>query len=115
MVINRKDQLENTLLKADYPEIRAARIDIPEEQLDDYQKAMFERSLGKKIVYDGIEYCLVGASAPAKDGKYYAVVAVKDHDLGTNDRHNGWIRRSMFERLGLPAGCFCQFRMSLRR
>ena len=152
MAIDREGQLENTLLKADYPEILAARIDIPEEQLDDFQKAMVERSLGKKIVYDGIEYCLVGASASAKDGKYYAVdaahadriarrfrywpeaamtyfgilvspckvciefpdarvVVVKDHELGTNDCR-GWIRRSMFERLGLPAGHFYQFRMS---
>ncbi len=34
---------------------------------------MVEHSLGKKIVYEGVEYCLVGASASAKNGKYYAV------------------------------------------
>ena len=75
MAIDRESQLENTLLKADYPDIRVATIDIPQEQLDDYQKAMVERSMGKKIVYGDVEYALVGASASAKNGKYYAVDA----------------------------------------
>ena len=142
MAIDRDSQLENTLLQADYPGIRVATIDIPQEQLDQYQQAMVERSLGKTIEYEGIKYSLVGASASAKNGKYYAVdsghakpiaqrfrywpeaamtyfgilvspckvriefpnacvAVVKDHDLGTNDCR-GWIRRSMFERLGLP-------------
>ena len=73
MAIDRESQLENTLLKADYPEIRVATIDIPQEQLDQYQQSMVEHSLGKKILFDGVEYCLVGASASAKSGKYYAV------------------------------------------
>ena len=75
MTVDRDSQLENTLLKADYPAVRVATIDIPQQQLDQYQQAMVEHSLGKKIVYDGVEYCLVGASASAKNGKYYAVDA----------------------------------------
>jgi hypothetical protein len=73
MRIDRDSQLENTLLKADYPDIRVATIDIPQQQLDQYQQAMVEHTLGKRIVYDGVEYSLVGASASAKSGKYYAV------------------------------------------
>ncbi|MBV9081300.1 MAG: hypothetical protein JOZ62_01390 [Acidobacteriaceae bacterium] len=152
MAVDRESQLENTLLKADYPDVRVATIDIPQAPLDEYQQAMVEHSLGKKIEYEGIEYRLVGASASAKSGKYYAVDAahanriakrfrywpeaavtyfgilvspcrvcvefpnarvfvVKDHDLGTNDCR-GWIRRSLFERLGVPSGHFYQFRMS---
>jgi hypothetical protein len=47
----------------------------PQHQLDQYQQAMVEHSLGRKIICDGVEYCLVGASASAKNGKYYAVDA----------------------------------------
>ena len=72
MAIDRDSQLENTLLQADYPDVRVATIDIPQEQLDEYQQAMVERSLGKKIEYDGVQY-VAGASASAKNGKYYAV------------------------------------------
>ena len=68
MKIDRDSQLENTLLKADYPDIRVATIDIPQQQLDQYQQAMVEHSLGKRIVHDGVEYSLVGASASAKNG-----------------------------------------------
>jgi len=75
MTVDRDSQLENTLLKADYPAIRVATIDIPQQQLDQYQQAMVEHSLGRKIICDGVEYCLVGASASAKNGKYYAVDA----------------------------------------
>ena len=39
------------------------------------------------------------------------VLVVEDHSLGTNDCR-GWIRRSMFERLGLPACHFYQFRLA---
>jgi hypothetical protein len=39
MKIDRDSQLENTLLKADYPDIRVATIDIPQQQLDQYQQA----------------------------------------------------------------------------
>ena len=42
------------------------------------------------------------------------VLVVEDHCLGTNDCR-GWIRRSMFERLGLPARHFYQFRLAFNR
>src|SRR5689334_12327735 len=73
MKIDRDSQLENTLLKADYPDICVATIDIPQQQLDQYQQAMVEHTLGKRIIHNGVEYTLVGASASAKNGKYYAV------------------------------------------
>ena len=39
------------------------------------------------------------------------LMVVDDHDLGTNDCR-GWIRRSLFERLGLPDNRFYQFRLA---
>src|ERR1700721_255666 len=72
MKSDRDSQLENTLLKADYPDIRVATIDIPRQQLDQYQQSMVEHSLGKRILHDGGEYCLGGVSDPAKTAKYYA-------------------------------------------
>src|SRR6516165_8018009 len=42
------------------------------------------------------------------------VLVVEDHALGTNDCR-GWIRRSLFERLGLPARHFYQFRLAFNR
>jgi len=42
MTVDRDSQLENTLLKADYPAIRVATIDIPQQQLDQYQQAMVD-------------------------------------------------------------------------
>ena len=50
MKIDRDSQLENTLLKADYPDIRVATIDIPQQQLDQYQQSMVEHSdSGQKL------------------------------------------------------------------
>jgi hypothetical protein len=73
MAIDRDSQLENMLLEMDYPGIHVATVDIPQEQLDDYQQSMVEHSLGKTIVHEGIEYALAGASASAKNGKFYFV------------------------------------------
>src|SRR3984893_9637574 len=42
------------------------------------------------------------------------VFVVEDHALGTNDCR-GWIRRSMFEKLGLPDRHFYQFRLAFNR
>ena len=42
------------------------------------------------------------------------VLVVDDHTLGTNDCR-GWIRRSMFEKLDLPARHFYQFRLAFNR
>ena len=93
MKIDRDSQLENTLLKADYPDILVATIDIPQQQLDQYQQAMVEHSLGKRIVHDGVEYSLVGASASAKNGKYYAVDAA--HAKTIAQRFRFWPEAAM--------------------
>jgi hypothetical protein len=93
MKIDRDSQLENTLLQADYPNIRVATIDIPQQQLDQYQQAMVEHSLAKRIVYDGVEYILVGASASAKNGKYYAVDAA--HAKTIAQRFRFWPEAAM--------------------
>src|ERR1035438_9530566 len=42
------------------------------------------------------------------------VLVVDDHSLGTNDCR-GWIRRAIFERLGLPDRHFYQFRLAFNR
>jgi hypothetical protein len=42
------------------------------------------------------------------------VLVVEDHSLGTNDCR-GWIRRSLFERLGFPERHFYQFRLAFNR
>src|ERR1039457_1734312 len=86
MKIDRDSQMENRLLKADYPEIRVATIDIPQQQLDQYQQAMVEHSLGKRIMHEGVEYSLVGASASAKNGKYYAVDRSEERRVGKECR-----------------------------
>src|ERR1700685_3743310 len=93
MKIDRDSQLENTLLQADYPDIRVATIDIPQQQLDQYQQAMVEHSLSKRIAYDGVEYILVGASASAKNGKYYAVDAA--HAKTIAQRFRFWPEAAM--------------------
>jgi uncharacterized phage-like protein YoqJ len=93
MKIDRDSQLENTLLQADYPDIRVATIDIPQQQLDQYQQAMVEHSLSKRIAYDGVEYILVGASASAKNGKYYAVDAA--HAKAIAQRFRFWPEAAM--------------------
>ena len=93
MAIDREGQLENTLLQADYPDIRVATIDIPQQQLDQHQQAMVEHSLGRRIVFDGVEYRLVGASASAKDGKYYAVDIA--HEKTVAERFRRWPEAAM--------------------
>ena len=42
------------------------------------------------------------------------VLVVDDHSLGTNDSR-GWIRRSVFDRLGFPDRHFYQFRLAFNR
>ena len=48
MKIDRDSQLENTLLKADYPDICVATIDIPQQQLDQNQQAMVESIIAEQ-------------------------------------------------------------------
>src|SRR5215468_7165801 len=79
----------------------------------------FERSISERlqqwpeaaITYFGI---LVSPCKVRIEDQDTRVLVVEDHCLGTNDCR-GWIRRSMFERLGLPAHHFYQFRLAFNR
>ncbi len=72
MALDRDSQLENTLLEALYPGIGVATVDVPRQQLDNFEQARVEQTL-TRLAYDGVKYRLIGASASAKLGKYYAV------------------------------------------
>lgn len=79
-------------------------------------EARYERSLAARfsdwpqaaVTYFGIlvSPCQVRLQVP--DGR---VTVVPDHELGTNDCR-GWLRKSLFDRLGLPSGRFYQFRLA---
>jgi len=60
------------------------------------------------IVYFGI---LVSSCKMVIEEPDIRVLVVEDHVLGTNDCR-GWIRRSLFSKLGLPDNCFYQFRLA---
>jgi hypothetical protein len=76
----------------------------------------FERPLAARfsdwpqaaVTYFGIlvSPCQVRIQVP--DGR---VTVVPDHELGTNDCR-GWLRKSLFDRLGLPCRRFYQFRLA---
>ena len=72
--LEREEQLENTLLQGLYPDIRVARLNVPPGRLEAFQEAMVEHSMSN-FEADGVRYRLVGASASAKSGKFYAVDA----------------------------------------
>src|SRR5580765_326380 len=63
------------------------------------------------IVYFGI---LVSDCKIVIEDPDVSVLVVEDHVLGTNDCR-GWIRRSLFQKLGLPEGCFYQFRLAFEK
>src|SRR5215469_13688534 len=79
----------------------------------------FERAISERfqqwpeaaVTYFGI---LVSPCKVRIEDEDTRVLIVEDHCLGTNDCR-GWIRRSMFERLGLPARHFYQFRLAFNR
>jgi hypothetical protein len=79
----------------------------------------FDRSISERfqqwpeaaVTYFGI---LVSPCKVRIEDEDTRVLVVEDHCLGTNDCR-GWIRRSMFERLGLPPGHFYQFRLAFNR
>ena len=79
----------------------------------------FERSISERfqqwpeaaVTYFGI---LVSPCKVRIEDQDTRVLVVEDHCLGTNDCR-GWIRRSMFERLCLPAGHFYQFRLAFNK
>ncbi|HAX41811.1 MAG TPA: hypothetical protein PLF84_00270 [Bryobacteraceae bacterium] len=78
--------------------------------------ARYERPLAARfsdwpqaaVTYFGIlvSPCMVRMQIP--NGR---VTVVPDHELGTNDCR-GWLRKSIFDRLGLPANRFYQFRLA---
>ena len=80
----------------------------------EFEKAIadrFQQWPEAAITYFGIliSPCKVRIEEP--DGR---VLVVEDRTLGTNDCR-GWIRRSLFEKLGLPPGHFYQFRLAFNR
>ena len=92
MALDRDSQLENTLLEALYPGIQVATVDVPRQQLDNFEQARVEQTL-TKLAYDGVKYRLIGASASAKLGKYYAVDVA--HERPIAERFRNWPEAAM--------------------
>jgi hypothetical protein len=92
MALDRDSQLENTLLEALYPGIQVATVDVPRQQLDTFEQARVEQTL-TKLAYDGVKYRLIGASASAKLGKYYAVDVA--HERPIAERFRNWPEAAM--------------------
>jgi hypothetical protein len=70
--LTRAEQLANTLLEGLYPGIRVARLNVPPGRLEDHQENEVQRSM-RSFELEGTHYRLIGASASAKNGKFYAV------------------------------------------
>jgi hypothetical protein len=70
--LTQEEQLRNTLLEGLYPGIRVARLNVPPGKLEDYQENEVQKSM-RCFEFDGTRYRLIGASASAKSGKFYAV------------------------------------------
>jgi hypothetical protein len=70
--LTQREQLQNTLLEGLYPGIRVARLNVPPGKLEDHQENEVQKSM-RSFVFDGVRFRLVGASASAKSGKFYAV------------------------------------------
>jgi hypothetical protein len=70
--LSQAEQLRNTLLEGLLPEIRVARLNVPPGRLEDFQEALVENSM-KCVEVDGVRYRLVGASASANCGMFYAL------------------------------------------
>jgi hypothetical protein len=81
------EPLENTLLSALYPGIRVASVNVPSEQLDDYEESQVENTLAK-LIWNGIHYKLAGASGSAKQGKFYFVD--QKHSRPIAERFQHW-------------------------
>jgi hypothetical protein len=84
--LSQAEQLKNTLLEGLYPEIRVARLNVPPGRLEDFQEALVENSM-KSVEVDGVRYRLVGASASAKSGKFYAVDERHERAIANRFRH----------------------------
>ena len=85
--LEREEQLENTLLQGLYPNIRVARLNVPPGRLEAFQEALVENSMSN-FEADGVRYRLVGASASAKSGKFYAVD--EQHERAIAARFQNW-------------------------
>ncbi len=85
--IDAEGQLKNTLLFAKYPEICVLSMQVPPGLLDAYEQARISQVL-MRVSYEGREYCLIGASGSAKDGKFYAVDAA--HEKLIAERFQKW-------------------------
>ena len=85
--IDAEGQLKNTLLFAMHPEICVLSMQVPGGLLDAYEQARISQVL-MRVRYEGREYCLVGASGSAKDGKFYAVDA--QHEKLIAERFQKW-------------------------
>ena len=85
--IDAEGQLKNTLLFAIHPEICVLSMQVPSGLLDAYEQARISQVL-MRVRYEGREYCLIGASGSAKDGKFYAVDA--EHEKLIAERFQKW-------------------------
>ena len=85
--IDAEGQLKNTLLFAMHPEICVLSMQVPGGILDAYEQARISQVL-MRVRHEGREYCLIGASGSAKDGKFYAVDA--QHEKLIADRFQKW-------------------------
>lgn len=81
------EPLRNTLLSVLYPGIKVASVNVPTEILDDFEESQVENRLAK-LVWNGIQYKLVGASGSAKKGKFYFVD--QHHSRAIADRFQHW-------------------------
>lgn len=69
---NTQATLENTLLAALYPNIKAAIVKVPTGFFDAFEESAITNRMAR-IVCEKVEYHLTGATGSAKDGEFYLV------------------------------------------
>ena len=106
--LDREEQLENTVLQGLYPDIRVARLNVPPGRLEAFQEALVEQAMSN-FEADGMRYRLVGASASAKSGKFYAVDERYEKAIAARFQH--WPQAAVTY-FGILAGP-CQVRIEL--
>lgn len=79
--------LEKTLLRALYPGIKVAVVQVPTEPLDAYEESVVANRMAN-IIHNNIHYKLVGASGSSKDGKFYFADA--QHAPALAERFHNW-------------------------
>ena len=85
--LTQREQLQNTLLEGLYPGIRVARLNVPPGRLEDHQENEVQKSM-RAFDFEGVRFRLVGASASAKSGKFYAVD--ERYEPAIADRFRKW-------------------------